>query len=140
MFWFHTAFVNDGKLILTKPELDKACRDKKKIFSKDFKVEMYFMTESEYEEAIRKGKLSLKELRSEAISPRGNVHTPFSTTYAINLTAFNLQGQENGDHSESSGKRDPEAEESEYNEDDDDEEDDEEDSFAENGVGEAIDV
>jgi hypothetical protein len=82
MFWFHTAFVKDGKLLLTKPELDKACRDKKKVFSKDFKVEMYFMSEAEYEEEIKKGKFSLKDLKNEPSSNIPNVRSSLESTHA----------------------------------------------------------
>mmetsp|Transcript_42963 Transcript_42963/g.110972 ORF Transcript_42963/g.110972 Transcript_42963/m.110972 type:complete len:725 (-) Transcript_42963:407-2581(-) len=42
-FWFHTAFVKDGHLIIMKGDLDKACKDKKhKDFEKTFGVEMFF--------------------------------------------------------------------------------------------------
>lgn len=82
MFWFHTAFVKDGRLVLTKPELDKACRDKKKVFSKDFQVEMYFMSEAEYEEEIKKGKFSLKDLKNaESGSSLPNVTLPPRRTH-----------------------------------------------------------
>lgn len=47
-FWFNTAFVSDNLLSLEKKELDKACRDKKKVFSKDLKVEVYFLGKKEY--------------------------------------------------------------------------------------------
>ena len=42
-FWFHTAFVENGKLRLRKPELDKANKDKKnKLCRAEFAVELTF--------------------------------------------------------------------------------------------------
>ena len=38
-FWFHTAFIEDGKLRLSKGELDKACKEKK-LYRDDFGVEV----------------------------------------------------------------------------------------------------
>ncbi|ELR17117.1 phosphatase, putative [Acanthamoeba castellanii str. Neff] len=122
MFWFHTAFVKDGRLVLTKPELDKACRDKKKVFSKDFQVEMYFMSEAEYEEEIKKGKFSLKDLKNaESGSSLPN-------------------GEENGASDSSSDKKEPADGEEDGSSSSSDEEDDEDYSYAENGNGEVIDV
>jgi phosphatidylinositol-3,4,5-trisphosphate 3-phosphatase/dual-specificity protein phosphatase PTEN len=118
MFWFHTAFVRDGKLILTKRELDKACRDKGKIFSKDFKVEMYFMSEQQYQEEVQKGKFSLKD-RSEAELPNGEVYASDS----------------------SSGRRDVGESEEPEEEEPDEETFEEDDSYTtDNGIGEIIDV
>lgn len=140
MFWFHTAFVKDGKLVLTKPELDKACRDKKKVFSKDFQVEMYFMTEEEYEEEIKKGKFSLKDLKNGSTdSPRDQVWLTFPSQVFYS-SPLRGQADENGERSESSsGKKAGDAE-AEDDSDDDDSEDDEDYSYAENGIGEVIDV
>ncbi|KAL1524329.1 hypothetical protein AB1Y20_019228 [Prymnesium parvum] len=40
VFWFHTAFVSNGKLRLMKAELDKACKEKK-LYRDDFGVEVF---------------------------------------------------------------------------------------------------
>lgn len=43
LFWFNTYFVEDDYLCLSKPELDKACKDKShKLYDEDFRVELYF--------------------------------------------------------------------------------------------------
>ena len=42
-FWFHCSFVAQDRLVLTKPELDKACKDKKHTkYAEDFAVELRF--------------------------------------------------------------------------------------------------
>ena len=42
-FWFHTAFVDGLALVLTKPELDRACKDTKHAkFDRNFAVELAF--------------------------------------------------------------------------------------------------
>mmetsp|Transcript_25779 Transcript_25779/g.54649 ORF Transcript_25779/g.54649 Transcript_25779/m.54649 type:complete len:94 (-) Transcript_25779:212-493(-) len=53
VFWFHTAFVSNGKLRLMKAELDKACKEKK-LYRDDFGVEVTFSrTPAEDEEGHR---------------------------------------------------------------------------------------
>lgn len=47
-FWFNTAFIEDYRLFLTKPELDKANKDKHhKLFDQNFAVELTFLTSNE---------------------------------------------------------------------------------------------
>ena len=42
-FWFHCSFVDRGVLLIPKPELDKACKDKKAAkFAENFAVELRF--------------------------------------------------------------------------------------------------
>lgn len=42
--WMNTCFIDDGKVVFTKPELDKIYKDKKKKFAPNFKVEVFFDT------------------------------------------------------------------------------------------------
>lgn len=45
-FWFHSAFIENDRVLLTKPELDSANKDKKhKVFNADFHVAMDFLPE-----------------------------------------------------------------------------------------------
>jgi len=127
MFWFHTAFVKDGRLILGKPQLDKACRDKK-TFNKDFQVELYFITEAQLEEEKRKGKVSIMKPpengEDSEQSDKGKGVVSPKVSFA--------NGDENSEYQEEDDEDEDEDEEEE------DEDEDEEDSIA-NG-GELIDT
>lgn len=59
LVWFNTNFIPDDEkpFVFTKSEIDKACKDlKQKIFKDDFKLELYFFTNKEIEEANKKNK------------------------------------------------------------------------------------
>lgn len=64
--WFHTAFVTDGKLQLTKMEMDKACKDKKGVLGPDFGMLITFLPPGNaVEEAESRGTLLAKAELSE---------------------------------------------------------------------------